>query len=147
MRLLIIDDNQALAEVTADLLHCMDQPVQQIGEITLATNLEAALKVLPEHDIVLCDGEFPASADAPSSSEEWVSVFRESCRSGVTFILYSGSAVCLEDAHCCSIPAIAKPAAVEDIYAALTDLGNQTNRLQPLYQAVSERILQRGGQA
>jgi len=148
MRLLLVDDNRALAEVTADLLMCMDQPMQRIEKITLAGNLQSALQLLPHYDAVLCDGEFPVSPDAKSSGEEWAAVFRESCRHRVNFILYSGSPLCLEDARYCNIPAISKPSSVEAIYAAISEYFTPNDQLQqPLYQPVSERILQRGGHA
>lgn len=146
MRILIVDDNQALAEITAELLRCVDGPARDIEAISLAGNLQSAVRLLPQHDLVLCDGEFPTAPDSPFPEEQWAAVFREACRYGADFILYSGSPVCLEDARYCGIAAIAKPATIDKIYAELTARCARRSQLQPLYASGREPVAQRGGQ-
>lgn len=120
MKLLIVEDDLTLAEVTAELLHSFDGPPQQFEAITLAADLQTAILCLPEHDAVLCDGRFPLSPDSRFWVEDWDVVRQEAHRRGIHFVLYSGSVRCLDCARESHIPALAKPAAVEEIYAALT---------------------------
>lgn len=121
MRLLIVDDNKPLAEVTAELLQWIDQSARHINSITLAGDLDSAIRLLPQHDAVLCDGEFPISRESLFAVEEWDVIWGEACRRGIHFVLYSGCSRALEDAREGAIPAISKPAAIEEIYAALTE--------------------------
>ncbi len=120
MRLLIVEDNSTLAELTARLLHSLDRPRQFLEAITLAADLHTAMLCLPEHDAVLCDGMFPLCRETGYVVEQWDAVRQEAHRRGIHFVLYSGSASALDRAHEGNIPAIAKPAAAEEIYAALT---------------------------
>jgi CheY-like chemotaxis protein len=120
MKLLIVEDNSSLAEITAELLRSHDRSPQLFEAITLAEDLQTALLHLPEHDAVLCDGTFPLSPDSTFLVEDWDVVHREAHRRGTHFVLYSGSARALDSARESSIPALTKPAAIEEIYAALT---------------------------
>lgn len=120
MKLLIVDDNSSLAEITAELLHTVDTPAELIEAITLATDLQTALLCLPEHDAVLCDGMFPLYHNSRYAVEEWDVVRQEATRRGIHFVLYSGSDRALDCARGSNTPALAKPAAIEGIYAALT---------------------------
>ena len=120
MRLLIVEDNEFLAEVTAQLLHSLDRQAQRIESITLTGDLETAIHFLPEHDAVLCDGQFHISRSSRFIVEEWDVVRHEAARLGVYFVLYSGCVRALHSAWEAGTPALAKPAAVEEIYAALT---------------------------
>jgi ActR/RegA family two-component response regulator len=54
------------------------------------------------------------------AAEKWDVVRQEANRRGIHFVLYSGSACALDCARESEIPALAKPAAIEEIYAALT---------------------------
>jgi CheY-like chemotaxis protein len=146
MRILIVDDNRALTETTAELLWCIDEGAHYFEAITVAGNLQSAVRLLPEHDLVLCDGEFPDSPESPDASEQWPAVFREACRHGVEFILYSGSAVCLEDARQSQIAAIAKPATIEDIYGALIARRASHSPFESIYVVGHAHAIQRGGQ-
>jgi len=121
MRLLIVDDNQPLAELTAALLQLIDDGPKRIDAITLVGDLESALGVLPQHDVVLCDGHFPISRDSGLIGEEWHSVRREARRLGIHFVLFSGCMHTVDDARDSYVPAISKPASIETIYAALTE--------------------------
>lgn len=119
MKLLIVEDNATLAELTAELLHALDAPVQRLEAITLVSDLETALLCLPEYDAVLCDGAFPLATGSHYVVEEWDVIRQEACRRGIHFVLYSGSARALDCARESHTPAFAKPAVVEEIYAAL----------------------------
>jgi len=121
MRILIVEDNEELAELTAELLRWVDQPAQYIETISLAGDLDTAIRLLPQHDAVLCDGQFPLSRDSLFIAEEWDVVQREAGRRGIHFVLYSASPGALCDARDSRIPAISKPAFIEEIYAALTE--------------------------
>ena len=81
--------------------------------------LQTAILCLPEHDAVLCDGAFPLSHNSRFVVEEWDVVRQEAHRRGIHFVLYSGSVRALDCARESNIPALAKPAAIEEIYAAL----------------------------
>lgn len=120
MRLLIVEDNEFLAEVTAQLLHSLDRHAQRIESITVTGDLETTIHFLPEHDAVLCDGQFPISRNSRFIVEEWDVVRHEAARLGVHFVLYSGCVRALHSAWEGGTPALAKPAPVEEIYAALT---------------------------
>lgn len=147
MRILMVDDSVALTEITAELLWCLDRTAQRIQSITFAGNLQSAVRLLPQHDLVLCDGEFPIAPDSAFASEEWAALFREACRHGVDFILYSGSLTYLEDARQSGIAAIAKPATIEEVYAALTAREARRGPLHRVYVPGHERPVQPGGQA
>ncbi|MGA2986179.1 MAG: hypothetical protein ABSG32_20430 [Terriglobia bacterium] len=121
MRILIVEDNEELAELTAELLRWVDQPAQYIETISLAGDLDTAIRLLPQHDAVLCDGQFPLSQDSLFIAEEWDVVQREADRCGIHFVLYSASPGALCDARDSRIPAISKPACIDEIYAALTE--------------------------
>jgi CheY-like chemotaxis protein len=120
MKLLIVEDNSSLAELTAELLHFTDREAQAFEAITLAEDLQTAILCLPEHDAVLCDGTFPLSHNSRFMVEEWDVVRQEAQRRGIHFVLYSGSSRALDCARESNTPALAKPAAIEEIYAALT---------------------------
>jgi CheY-like chemotaxis protein len=120
MKLLIVEDNSSLAELTAELLHFTDQQAQELEAITLAEDLQTAILCLPEHDAVLCDGMFPLSHNSRFVVEEWDVIRQEANRRGIHFVLYSGSPRALDCARESNTPALAKPAAIEEIYAALT---------------------------
>jgi CheY-like chemotaxis protein len=122
MKLLIVEDNSSLAEITAQLLRSLDRPLQQLEAITLAEDLQTAILCLPEHDAVLCDGSFPLSPGSRFVVEEWDVIRQEANRRGIHFVLYSGSVHALDCARESNTPAIAKPATIEEIYATLTDL-------------------------
>jgi hypothetical protein len=81
--------------------------------------LIVAMLCLPEHDVVLCDGIFPLSHNSRFVVQEWDVVRQEAKRRGIYFVLYSGSVRALDCARESSTPAVAKPAATEEIYAAL----------------------------
>ena len=120
MRLLIVEDNSSLAELTADLLRSLDRQTQLFEAITIASDLQTAILCLPGHDAVLCDGMFPLSPHSRFVVEEWDVVRQEAKRRGINFVLYSGSAHALDCAREDNTPALAKPAAIEEIYALLT---------------------------
>jgi CheY-like chemotaxis protein len=120
MKLLIVEDDPSLAEVTADLLKSLDQPAKTFEAITLAGDLQTAIRCLPEHDAVLCDGMFPVSAGSSFVVDDWDVVRQEANRRGIHFVLYSGSVDALNCARESKTPALTKPAAIEEIYAALT---------------------------
>jgi len=120
MKLLIVEDDEPLAEVTANLLRALDRRKQCLESITLAGDLETALEHLPEQDAVLCDGRFPLSQGSPLLVEEWDVVQREARRRGIYFLLYSGCVRALASACATRTPALQKPARIEEIYAALT---------------------------
>jgi CheY-like chemotaxis protein len=119
MRLLIVEDNSSLAEITAELLRSLDKQAQEIEVITLVSDLQTAILCLPEHDAGLCDGSFPLSFNPRFIVEEWDVVRQEAHRRGIHFVLYSGSVRALDCARESNTPALAKPAAIEEIYAAL----------------------------
>lgn len=122
MKLLIVEDNLTLAELAAELLRALDADVQVFEAITLASDLDSAIRRLAEFDAVLCDGAFPLSPHSRFLVEEWDVIWQEAQRRGIHFVLYSGSARALDSAREANIPALSKPAAVEEIYAALTNL-------------------------
>jgi CheY-like chemotaxis protein len=119
MRLLIVEDNSSLAELTADLLRSLDRQTQLLEAITIASDLQTAILYLPGHDAVLCDGMFPLSPNSHFVGEEWDVVRQEAYRRGIHFVLYSGSVRALDCAREGNTPALAKPAAIEEIYALL----------------------------
>jgi hypothetical protein len=121
MRLLIVDDEMSLAGLTADEFRWVDQSAHYIESISLAGDLETAIHLLPEHDAVLCDGQFPASPGARCQGGEWRAVQHEADANGVVFILYSGGAATVEGARRDGIPAIFKPARIENIYEVLME--------------------------
>jgi CheY-like chemotaxis protein len=120
MKLLIVEDEEQLAEVTAMLLRLLDRRAQRLETITLAGDLETALDRLPEHDVVLCDGQFPLSQNSRFIVEEWDVVRREALRRGIHFVLYTGCLRALQGAHHSETHALTKPAPIEEIYTALT---------------------------
>jgi CheY-like chemotaxis protein len=120
MKLLIVEDDPSLAEITAELLKSLDRPSKRFEAITLASDLQTAIRCLPEHDIVLCDGMFPLSPDSPFVVDDWDVIRQEASRRGIHFVLYSGSVRALDWARASKTPALTKPAAIEEIYAALT---------------------------
>jgi response regulator of citrate/malate metabolism len=121
MRLLIVDDEMSLAGLTADEFRWVDQSAHNIESISLAGDLETAMHLLPKHDAVLCDGQFPASPSTRSSGDEWRTVQRETEARGIVFILYSGGAATIEGARSGGIPAVFKPAKIERIYELLIE--------------------------
>ena len=120
MKLLIVEDDASLAEITAELLKSVDQNTHFFEAITLAADLETAIHSLPEHDTVLCDGTFPLSPDSTFVVDDWDVVRQEALRRGIHFVLYSGSVCALDSARETNTAALTKPAPIEDIYAALT---------------------------
>ena len=121
MRVLIVDDNEQVAEITAERLLWIDRWARYIETITLACDLATAIRLVAKHDAVLCDGQFSISKDSLSIVEEWDAVRREAFRCGTRFVLYSACDRALDEALVSDIPAIAKPAPIEEIYAALTE--------------------------
>jgi CheY-like chemotaxis protein len=121
MKLLIVEDDPSLAEVTAGLLHLVDDTPKRFEAITLAADLQTAIRLLPEHDAVLCDGMFPLAPESSFVVDDWDVIRQEATRRGIHFVLYSGSAHALDCARASKTRAITKPAAVEEIYAVLTD--------------------------
>jgi hypothetical protein len=120
MKLLIVKDNSSLAEITAELLHAFDRPQQHLEAITLAADLQTAILCLPKHDAVLCVGMFPHSPRSRLVVEEWNVIRQEAHRRGIHFVLYSGSDSALDSARKSDTAALAKPASIEEIYAAHT---------------------------
>jgi CheY-like chemotaxis protein len=120
MKLLIVEDEEQLAEIRAMLLRSLDRRAQRLEVITLAGDLETALDRLPEHHAVLCDGQFPLSRNSPFIVEEWDVIRREASRSSIHFVLYTGCLRALQEARDSDTPAFAKPAPIKEIYAALT---------------------------
>ena len=128
MKLLIVEDNLTLAKCTAQLLWRLDRPAQQLEAITIASDLQTALLGLSGHDAVLCDGAFPLSRDSRFAVEKWHVVRREARARGMHFVLYSGSVQALDCARESGTVALAKPAATEEIYAALMDYSHPVIR-------------------
>jgi CheY-like chemotaxis protein len=120
MRLLIVEDEEQLAEITAMLLRVLDRRAQRLETITVACDLETALDRLPEHDAVLCDGQFPLSQNSRFTVKEWDVVRHEASRRGIHFVLYTGCLRVLHEVCDSDTLAFAKPAPIEEIYAALT---------------------------
>ncbi|MBZ5672343.1 MAG: response regulator [Acidobacteriia bacterium] len=120
MKLLIVEDEEQLTEITAMFLRSLDRRAQRRETITLAGDLETALDRLPEHDVVLCDGQFPLSQNSRCIVEEWDVIRHEAYRRGIHFVLYTGCLRALLEARVSDTPALAKPAPIEEIYAALT---------------------------
>src|SRR5579863_2589561 len=116
MRLLIVNNDKPSAEYTAQQLRGIDQPSRCIETITLADDLKTAIRLLPRHDIILCDGRLPSSKGSGRIVKDWEVVRREASREGIHFILYSACRNSLDDARAKEVPAIAKPAAIEEIY-------------------------------
>jgi len=135
MKLLIVEDEEQLAEVTALLLRSLDRRARLLDTITFAGDLETALDCLPEHDAVLCDAQFPLARSSRFIVEVWDVVRHEARRRGVHFVLYSGSLRALQGARDSGTPALTKPAPIEEIYAALTgrsiDLEAICGQLEP----------------
>ncbi len=121
MKLLIVEDNLTLARLTAELLRSVDKDLQPFEAIALASDLQTAIGCPAEVDAVLCGGNFPLSPDSRFISEQWEVVLREMRRRGIHFVLYSGSDQTVDCARRRSALAVSKPAAIEDIYAALTN--------------------------
>jgi CheY-like chemotaxis protein len=119
MNLLIVEDNECLAEITVEILLSLDREARRIETITRTSDLETALQQLPRHDAVLCDGQFPISPGSRFIAEEWDVVRCEAIRHGLRFILYTGSARALQQARESGTPTLSKPAPVEEIYAVL----------------------------
>lgn len=71
------------------------------------------------HNAVLWDGTFPLSRDSRFLVEEWDVVRQEAHRRGIHFVLYSGFVRAIDFARESNTLALAKPVAIEDIYAAL----------------------------
>jgi CheY-like chemotaxis protein len=120
MKLLIVEDNSSLATITAQLLRSLDRAQQNLEAITLAEDLQTAIRCLPGHDVVLCDGMFPLSPHSRILAEDWDVIRQEAHRRNIRFVLYSGSDRALDRARESDTPALAKPASIEQIYAALT---------------------------
>jgi CheY-like chemotaxis protein len=123
MKLLIVEDNEQLADITARLLRSINPATRRIETITLVGDLEAAIAHLPQHDAVLCDGRFPLSQNTPMAAEEWDVVRNEAWRRGIHFVLYSGCVRSLNGARQSQTPALSKPAPIEEIYTMVTGAG------------------------
>jgi CheY-like chemotaxis protein len=123
MKLLIVEDEEQLAEITAMLLRSLDRQAQRLETITLVGDLETALDRRPEHDAVLCDGQFPLSRNSRFIVEEWDVVRREAARRSIHFVLHTGCLRAFQEARDSDTLAFAKPAPIEEIYAALTAPG------------------------
>jgi|SRR5579862_1585206 len=121
MRLLIVDDNTQLAKVTAALLRQIDQSTREIESISSAGDLEEAMRLLPHHDAVLCDGQFPLSPNFCYRYDQWIEVHHEAESRGMLFILYSGSPESLSAARCKGVPTIPKPCRIEKLHEVLMD--------------------------
>lgn len=119
MKLLIVEDNPFRAEITARLLFSLDRQAQSLEAITIVSDLKTAMACLPAHDAVLSDARFALSPDSHWLVEDWDVVCHEASRRGIHFILYSGSARALESAGETGTVALTKPAAAEEIYAAV----------------------------
>jgi hypothetical protein len=129
MKLLMVEDNLTLAELTAGLLHALDEDMQLLEAITLASHFQSAILCLSEHDAVLCADIFPLSPHSRFRVEDWDVVRQEAQRRGIHFVLYSGSLWALNSARETHTLTIAKPSAIEENYAALTNFPlSVTNR-------------------
>jgi len=119
MKLLIIEANQPLAELTAALLESADRDQRRFQQITVAGDLETALCLLRGHDAVLCDDRFPLAPGARFIVEDWDVVQCEAARRGIRFVLYTGSPRALAGAKALGAAVLAKPAPVQEVYDAL----------------------------
>jgi hypothetical protein len=133
VRVLIVDGNLELSLFTGQLLLGVYQPAPRVEMISLAGNLETAIRLLPEHDAVLYEGQFPISRNSISLEEEWDSVYRAAVSRGIRSVLYSGSTRSLDEARNNGIAAISKPAAIEEVHALLAG----QNRKSPRRKTVS----------
>lgn len=120
MKLVIVEDNPTLAELTAEILHPLEGQAQQIEAITLASEMQTAVRCDPGHDAVPCEGTFPLSHKPRFSVEDGDVIRQEAIPRGVHFVLDIGSIRALDGARESGSLAFAKPAAIEEIYAALT---------------------------
>jgi hypothetical protein len=119
MRLLLVEDNLFRAAISARLLYGLDRLARRLEAITVASDLETALRCLPAHDTVLSDARFALSPGSRWLVEDWDVLRHEASRRGIHFVLYSGSARALDSARDTGTIALTKPATAEEIYAAV----------------------------
>ena len=120
LTILNVEDNSSLVEITAELLRALERQAQRTEAIILVSDLQTASLCLPEHYTAVCDGMFPLSHDSRFVVEEWDVVRQEANRPDIHFVLYSGLVRALDCARESNAMALAKPAAIEEIYATLT---------------------------
>jgi hypothetical protein len=93
--------------------------VQQIEAITLVSDMQTALFCLRHRDVVIRDGPFPLFPNSRFRVEDWDALHHEASRQERRFVLCSASVRALNLAHDCQVLALAKPTAIEAIYAAV----------------------------
>ena len=141
MRVLIVDSNLELSIFTAQLLLGVNRPVPRVEMISLAGDLETAARLLPEHDAVLCEAQFPVSRNSTVLEEEWDSIYCDAVSRGIRFVLYSGCTRSLDEARTNGLAAVFKPGAVEDLHASLAGRNLKVPRRETLSScAVAEKL-------
>jgi len=97
------------------------EPGFRIQEVFLRTNLEEALKVLPECDAVISDGNFLQHPGSRFTFDLWTSLFAAALKQGKRFVLYSGDGRCVQQAAALGITAFLKPASGAELYRAVRE--------------------------
>jgi CheY-like chemotaxis protein len=123
MKLLIIDDNDAVAEVLSELLLLQDGKNGQLGIefVVMAGNLKDAKQALGgmlPGDAVICDGNFPAFSGG-KPVPHWPEVAGLASKLGLRFVLHTGDGDMADYAHSRGHAALTKPAVTSQIYDAL----------------------------
>lgn len=151
MKLLIIDDEPAIAQMLGELLVLKDRKAGigppaswrrglglGIEAVYLALNLDQALEQLERlepGDAVISDGHFPTgqhsarhagwAGDQQSAFElprcNWPHIAGVAQKAGVIFILYSGDPEAVDRARSSGLTAFVKPAPAEALYAAIME--------------------------
>ena len=106
--------------MTAEFLRVMDSAEHRFEVITIVADFQTALLRLPEADAVLCDGTFQLSPESTCLEKNWDAVRQQAMRRGIHFVLYSGSDRDIACARETNVAALAKPAPISEVYAALT---------------------------
>ncbi len=123
MKLLIVEDENGLAELLAELLrrHDAAQPEPVIEVIKTVGDLTSAIDCVHYFDAVICDGNFPMSPHRSAALENWAIVATRALKANVPIVIYSGNADIVHTARMCGLRAIEKPGKIEDIYLAVRD--------------------------
>ena len=116
MRVLLVEDNPDVAEAIADSLRLAGIEVTVCGTYVAAID---SLKCLP-FDSVVSDGQFPGGIGGESAIGPYgVSLLNHAKSLGKAVVLVSGSDALVRDAKALGIPALMKPASVNQILEAL----------------------------
>jgi len=119
MRVLVVDDDPGMGEMLTCFLEVRGDESQ------VATALDAALEILRawQPELVLCDGQFPASATLGESPHFTSCLLMVgACQlAGVPILLITGKDCIVEEARSLGLVARLKPIGITELNAAMQE--------------------------